>query len=177
MSIAASVKYFLSRLGVDYQVLIHPRVGTPLQTALAARIKPEQLAYAVLLKDKNKYLIAVLPSSNILDLNVLNFHLNKKYIPATLSEEKRIFKDCTLGMVPPVAEAYGIDAIIDKALDDEPSLYLPTGNNSTLICVSNDDFHSIQVNAMHGTSISTSNFPLDGGHATQLPQISKSRSI
>jgi len=50
MSIAGTVKYFLSHQKIDYHVLINPRVGTPLQTALSANIKPQQLAYAVLCK-------------------------------------------------------------------------------------------------------------------------------
>lgn len=158
MSIAITVKYFLSRLDVNYQVLIHPRVGTPLQTALSAKIEPEQLAYAVLLKDKDKMLIAILPSSNILDVTRLNKQLKCNYILATLSEEKRVFKDCNLGMVPPLGEAYGVDAIVDKSLDCLPSIYIPTGNNSTLICLSEGDFQLIQVNAMHGTSISKDNY-------------------
>ena len=156
-TIAPTIKYFLSRLDVDYQVLIHPRVGTPLQTATSANISPEQLAYAVLLKDKKNYLIAILPSSNVLDLNILNLQLNKNYVPATLSEEKKIFKDCTLGMVPAIGEAYGIDSIVDNALDNLSAIYLPTGNNSTLIRVNEDEFHTIQVNALHGTSISENN--------------------
>ena len=157
MSIAPTIKHFLARLDVDYQVLIHPRVGTPLQTANSANIKPEQLAYAVLLKDKKNYLVAILPSSNILDLHILNLQLNKNYIPATLSEEKQIFKDCTLGMVPAIGEAYGIDSIVDNALDNLSDIYLPTGNNATLIKVNEDEFHTIQVNALHGTSISENN--------------------
>lgn len=158
MSIATTVKKFLSHLNIDYQVLIHPRVGTPLQTALSANIEPEQLAYAVLLKDREKLLIAVLPSSHILDIQNLNKQLHRKFIPATLSEEKQVFNDCTLGMVPPLGEAYGIDAIVDKALDNLPTIYIPTGNNSTLICLNNDDFHLAQVNAVHGMSISKSNY-------------------
>lgn len=158
MSIAATVKYFLSHLEISYHVLIHPRVGTPLQTALSAKIKPEQLAYAVLLKDKDKMLIAILPSSNILDIPKLNEQLQRRFIPATLSEEKRVFNDCTLGMVPPLGEAYSVDAIVDKSLDNLSTIYIPTGNNSTLLCLSNDDFQLTQVNAIHGTTISNSNF-------------------
>ncbi|NOX43272.1 MAG: YbaK/EbsC family protein [Gammaproteobacteria bacterium] len=158
MSIAVTVKYFLSLLEVKYQVLIHPRVGTPLQTALSANIEPKQLAYAILLKDREKFLIAILPASNILDIQDMNNQLHRKFIPATLSEEKHVFKDCTLGMVPPLGEAYGIDAIVDKSLDNLPTIYMPTGNNSTLICLSNDDFQLAQVNAMHGMTISKNNY-------------------
>jgi len=158
MSIATNVKKFLTHLEINYRVLIHPRVGTPLQTALSAKIKPEQLAYSVLLKNNNKMLIAILPSSNILDIQALNKKLNRKFIPATLSEEKRIFNDCTLGMVPPLGEAYCIEAIVDKTLDNMETIYIPTGNNSTLICLTNEDFQLTQLNAIHGVAISKSNF-------------------
>jgi len=167
MSIAGTVRYFLSRQKIDYHVLIHPRVGTPLQTALSANIEPRQLAYAVLLKDKNKHLIAILPSSNTLDIKNLNKQLNRHFIPATLSEERRIFNDCTLGMVPALGEAYGIDAIVDCALDDLPAVYLPSGNNSTLVCVNNENFQRLQVNAIHGISVSRSSYPFSD---TQSPE-------
>ena len=159
MSIAGTVRYFLSHQKIDYHVLIHPRVGTPLQTALSANIEPRQLAYAVLLKDKNRHLIAILPSSNTLDIKNLNKQLKRHFIPATLSEERRIFSDCTLGMVPALGEAYGIDAIVDSALDDLPAVYLPSGNNSTLVCVNNENFQLLQLNAIHGMSISRSSHP------------------
>jgi len=167
MSIAGTVRYFLSHLKIDYHVLIHPRVGTPMQTALSANIEPKQLAYAVLLKDKNKHLVAILPSSNTLDIKNLNKQLNRHFIPATLSEERNIFNDCTLGMVPALGEAYGIDAIVDSALDDLPAVYLPSGNNSTLVCVNNKNFQRLQVNAIHGISISRSSQPFPETQGTE----------
>jgi hypothetical protein len=72
MSIAATVSDALAFEGVEFDILSHTPTYTAAETARLAGIDPEKLAKAVLLKDANGYLLAVVPSNRALDLEALH---------------------------------------------------------------------------------------------------------
>ena len=68
MSIAHTVQAFLQANEIAYEVLPHRRTAASKETADALHVPAERMAKAVILGDKQGYLMAVLPSSRHVDV-------------------------------------------------------------------------------------------------------------
>ena len=140
MSIAPSVEWQLNQLGVKYDVLLHRHTSSTTYTAQAAHIPGEQLAKCVVLEDDLGYVMAVLPAARKLDLGVLDHRLGRDLGFATESDLDELFADCEPGAIPPLGDAYGIDAIVDDSLVGKQDIYFESGDHCALVHVSGADF-------------------------------------
>jgi Ala-tRNA(Pro) deacylase len=140
MSIAASVEWQLNQLGVKYDVLPHRHTSSTTYSAQAAHIPGEQLAKCVVLEDDLGYVMAVLPAARKLDLGVLDHRLGRDLGFATESDLDELFADCEPGAIPPLGDAYGIDAIVDDSLVGKQDIYFESGDHCALVHVSGADF-------------------------------------
>ena len=140
MSIAASVERHLNQLGVKYDVIPHQHTSNTNYTAQAAHVPGEQVAKCVMLEDDQGYVMAVLPATRKVDLGALHRRLGRDLGLATESELARMFSDCELGAIPPLGDAYGIDAIVDKSLLANQDVYFESGDHCALVHVSGADF-------------------------------------
>lgn len=71
MAVAYTVEKFLLTRGMPFDVLKHPHTITSLKCAEAAHVHGERLAKAVLLKDDEGYMVAVLPATHHVRLGKL----------------------------------------------------------------------------------------------------------
>ena len=94
--------------------------------------------------------MAVVPASHRLDIEQLNRELNRKLRMATEKEIEKLFDDCSKGAIPPIAEAYGYDAVVDDSLEASPDIYFEAGDHAELVHVSGDDFRYMMHSARHG---------------------------
>ena len=140
MSIAASVESHLNQLGVKYDVLLHSHTSNSTHTAQAAHVPGEQLAKCVVLEDDLGYVMAVLPAARNLDLGVLDRRLGRDLGFAAESDLAELFADCEPGAIPPLGDAYGIDAIVDDSLVGKQDIYFESGDHCALVHVSGADF-------------------------------------
>jgi hypothetical protein len=97
MSIANTVRSYLERHEISYEILEHPHSQTSEQTADAAFIWEDQLAKTVLLEDDGGYVMAVVPASHRLDLAKLQGQLQRPLHLAKENELGPLFPDCELG--------------------------------------------------------------------------------
>jgi Ala-tRNA(Pro) deacylase len=70
-----------------------------------------------------------------------------------LAEEKdlhEIFSDCSLGAIPPVGRAYGVNVLFDDHLTECEDIYFEAGDHTDLIHVSGKDFLVLMGDASHG---------------------------
>lgn len=147
MTIAASVRQYLAREGVEYSTITHSRTGDSSHSAQAAHVPGDRVAKCVMLGDDNGYLMAVIPASHRLDLSALRHELNRDLGLATEREIMELFKDCEPGAVPPLGCAYGIDMVLDQSLGDMPDTYFEGGDHESLVHVSGPDFLKLMADA------------------------------
>ncbi|HEY6922417.1 MAG TPA: YbaK/EbsC family protein [Steroidobacteraceae bacterium] len=147
MPIAASVRQYLAREGVEYDTVTHSRTADSSHSAQAAHVPGDRLAKCVMLGDDNGYLMAVIPASHRLDLTAVRQELNRDLGLATEQEIMDIFKDCEPGAVPPLGCAYGIDVVLDQSLGDMPDAYFEGGDHESLVHVSGRDFLKLMADA------------------------------
>ncbi len=150
MAIAATLKQYLSDQGVEYDAVTHPHTGGSLETAEVAHISGGDIAKAVVLKDEEGYLVAVLPATYKLEMGALREILGRRLEMADEKELAELFKDCELGAVPPVAGAYGLKAVWDDSLARLKDVYFEAGDHSSLIRVSGEEFAKLMAHADRG---------------------------
>ncbi len=153
MPLAATIKRFLEQREVSYDVLKHPRAKSLLQAAANAYVSPRNLARAAVLKDERGLLMAVFPASHVLDLHLLNKELHRGLTAARGHDLARIFHDCEPGALPPIAEPYGLKAVLDESLQAVDEIYFVPGRHSALVHVSGADFQRLHQNAWRGLRI------------------------
>ena len=150
MAIAMTLRDYLDKEHIEYDVIEHAHTHCSSETAQAAHIPGCQLAKSVLLEDESGYLMAVIPSTHRVQIGRLHKQLNRNLGLATERELNMLFDDCETGAIPPLAQAYGIDVIFDDAICMNPHVYFEAGDHAELIHVSCDDFQTLMANAQHG---------------------------
>ena len=150
MTIAASVQNYLSREGVQYEMITHEHTRDSNHSAQAAHIPGDQLAKCVMLEDSQGYLMAVLPATHKVDLGAVHRQLNRKFGLATDRELTELFKDCEPGAIPPLGQAYGIETILDESLIGTPDIYFEAGDHVALVHLTGKDFLRLMANAPRG---------------------------
>lgn len=151
MVLAPTLQKYLTEQRAIYDVVPHEQTTTSLGTAETSHIVADSLAKGVLLRDWQGYWLAVLPASRHVRLTDLRADLGERIGLATEDEVAQVFRDCTRGAIPPFGECYGLDAIIDTSIDQQPELYCEGGDHATLVRLSQAEFARLNGRARHAS--------------------------
>jgi Ala-tRNA(Pro) deacylase len=153
MTIASTVRRYLAGQGIDYAILSHPITGSSSETAQSAHISGNCIAKTVVLRDGDVgdgYLLAVVPASHRLDLDLVRGCLGRSVTLASEQEIGRLFPDCDLGAIPPLGQAYGLDVVLDDSLAGLDEVCFEGGDHRTLVRVGCEQFREMMSGARHG---------------------------
>ena len=145
--LSSNLQQFLERMHLPYALIRHPAAQSLLEAAHSAGIPLARLARAVILADQQGLVMAVLPADHLLDFAALTSLLGRRLRPATQDRIGPRFADCAPGSIPPIAEPFGFEAVVDERLAALDSVYLEPGSHDTLLCLDGEDFQ-----ALHATS-------------------------
>ncbi len=151
MTISVTVKQHLDDRGIDYDVIKHDPTGGSMETAHAAHVSGESMAKAVVLKDHDGYLLAVMPATYKLTVGEVYDVLGRHLELAREEELSKLFEDCVLGAVPPLGDAYGLETVWDDSLASLKDVYFEGGDHGSLVRVAGDDFRKLMGEAKHAT--------------------------
>ena len=140
MSIANKLERHLKGQSVDYELVPHHHTESSLDSAASAHIPATRLAKAVIVKDGDAYLMVVVPGDQWLKLEALGEELNRRLELADEREVAELFVDCEPGSVPPLGEAYGMEAVLDEALTSLANVYIEVGDHGLLAHLSGEAF-------------------------------------
>ncbi len=143
MSIARKLHMFLNEHNADYELVSHPYSERAMNTAHSACIPVKNMTKAVVLRDTDGYVIAVMPSMNKLMLRWINTKLDRHLNLVSEQELKHLFPDCEDGAVPPIGNAYGMTTCWDDELNSVQDLYLEAGNHRELIHMNRSQFKEL----------------------------------
>jgi len=141
---------FLDNKGVEYELVRHPHSDSSLATAEKAHIPGGLLAKAVVLKDDAGCVVAVVPATYHVEPETLGRELGRHLRLASESEFETLFPDCEPGAVPPLADLYGHEVVIDDSLKDAPEVYLEAGDHERLVHLRRRAFTALFDRAHHG---------------------------
>ncbi len=144
MSMPSRLSNYLQRRGIQYDVMSHAHSHSSAETARSAHVKPHQLAKSVILEDDDGCVMAVVPADARVNIGAIARMLGRDQLH--LSDEERLcelFPDCDLGAIPAVGMAWGMDTVVDEALDDNAELYFEAGDHDMVIKLSRQQFHEL----------------------------------
>jgi Ala-tRNA(Pro) deacylase len=150
MPIAQTLKKYLTKNRVKYDVIAHEPTNSSMRTAEACHIPGDRLAKAVLLRDEMGYAVAVLPASRHIRLSDLKRQFGDDVRLASEREIVELFSDCARGAIPALGECYGLDIVIDSSIEDQPDIYIEAGDHATLVHMSQEQFADLTATAQHG---------------------------
>ena len=144
MAIALTLQKYLDQ-NVTYEVIPHEPTLSSMRTAEACHISGDGLAKGIVLRRDVGYMLAVLPR-----LSDLRRQIGNDVDLASEMEIDQLFRDCAHGAVPPIGECYGLDVIVDDSIQEQPEVYLESGDHETLLHMSQAQFARVTAHAQHG---------------------------
>lgn len=150
MAISITIQNYLEGLGVNYFPLAHDHTVTSSMTAEASHVQGSRLVKAVIIKDDDGYMMALLPASHHLRLSELQDLLGREVELADEEEFTALFDDCDIGAVPALGMAYGLDVIVEDSLAKNGDLFFEGGDHETLVHMQAEAFEGLVADAPHG---------------------------
>ncbi|MGO4682659.1 aminoacyl-tRNA deacylase [Hyphomicrobium sp. 2TAF46] len=84
-----------------------------------------------------------------MSLDALGMWLQQPVGLASEAEIATVFTDCALGAIPPVAGAYGLQAVMDDSLEGFDDIYFESGDHRTLLRLNGREFHRLMADVPH----------------------------
>ncbi|MCP5163076.1 MAG: YbaK/EbsC family protein [Hahellaceae bacterium] len=151
MAIAATVYDYLRYHQVAYSLLPHSQTDSASESARAAVVPANDCAKAVMVRQGEEHLMAVIPANRYLDLHRLNKMMRGHYHLEAEADFARLFDDCSQGAIPAIGQAYAIPVVWDDALAQDEDVYLEAGDHRDLIHLSRQQFIKLMSEMPHGT--------------------------
>ena len=139
MSIPSRLVHYLRERGAHYEVFEHGHSRSSAESAHTAHVPLHQLAKSVIVEDEAGCVMAVVPADQDVMLARLSQLLDHKQVH--LADEKRVaalFADCDRGAVPALGMPWGVETIVDDALESPPVVYVEAGDHERLLRLSHD---------------------------------------
>jgi HD-like signal output (HDOD) protein/prolyl-tRNA editing enzyme YbaK/EbsC (Cys-tRNA(Pro) deacylase) len=144
MALPTVVKDYLDAQRLPYRLLAYPVKGTLQQITEFANIATHRLIRSVMLQDTRGCLLAILPSSHILDFASLYQLLQRDLEPLYGDEMDTLFKGCQPGSRPPLPAAFGLPALVEASIGDlEGDVYFDAGSRDLLVGMRCQDFMAL----------------------------------
>ncbi len=150
MNMSNTLREYLDIQGTPYDLVYHPRTLSSMETAAAAHVAGDKLAKSVVLEAKDDYVMAVIPSTHHLRLETLRAAFGHPFDLVTEKDIPRLFKDCELGSIPALVQAYGMKVAVDETLLDLDEIYFESGDHTQLVHMSGQDFRALMAEARRG---------------------------
>ena len=150
MAMAPSLQTYLADRGVTYDLIPHELTTSSQDTVETSHVPADRLAKGILVRDRQGYLLAVLPASRHIQISDIRTDLGDQVGLASEDEVSAVFWDCARGAIPPFGECYGLEVIVDTHIDQQPELYCEAGDHMTLVRVSQAEFAKLNRLARHG---------------------------
>ncbi|HYC36720.1 MAG TPA: YbaK/EbsC family protein [Usitatibacter sp.] len=144
MAIAPKVEDYLARHEARYDIVSHPRSASSIETADAANIPGDRLVKAVVLKDDDGLLLAVLPSTLSVHIGHLATELDRRLRLADEEDLPRVFTDCAPGAIPPLGVPYGVRTLLDDSLGAREDVFFEAGDHEHLVHMTAEQFMALQ---------------------------------
>ena len=145
-----TVQHYLDDHGIDYDLVPHARTYTALATARAAEVDRDHVAKAVVLRGDKGYTMAVIPGGHWLRLKAIRKDLNQQLDLVAEDELEELFYDCDMGAIPILGEPYGLEVVVDDALNSLADVYFECGDHEQLVHIQGDQFRQLMMGVRHG---------------------------
>lgn len=138
--LANRIQPFLEAHRVPHELRLHEPTQTLTEAAESSRLNLHSLVRAVLLKDAQGLVLAVLPADHLLDFDAIRQCLKRELVPAERHIAASTFPDCEPGSVPPVGAPYALTTLVHTPIFNQEALCFEPGMHDRLICMTGEAF-------------------------------------
>ncbi len=139
-----SLRQYLDKHNIKYVVISHSPAYTAQGIAALTHIPGKELAKTVVVKLDNKLVMAVLPSSLRVNLELLKGATGAKSAElASEADFSEQFPECETGAMPPFGNLYGIDVLADESLTKDQEIAFNACSHRELIRLAWKDFEKL----------------------------------
>jgi Ala-tRNA(Pro) deacylase len=110
------VSQYLSDQQIAFEEMVHPPAFTSQKLAKSLHIPGRQVMKSILLKGPQRFFLAVLPASQLIDLPRLTAQFGGSVRLASVQELGELFPDCEWGAVMPFGQLYGLATILEATI-------------------------------------------------------------
>ena len=136
-----ALREFLDRNRIKYVVISHSPAHTAQEVAASAHIPGRAMAKTVIVKLDGRLTMAVLPSSEMVDLERLaDAAFAQRAELADEDEFRDRFPDCELGAMPPFGNLYGMDVYVADSLAEDEEIAFNAGSHTEVIRMPYPDY-------------------------------------
>jgi Ala-tRNA(Pro) deacylase len=142
--VAKKLKEYLDSNNVKYSTVLHPESYTAQEVAASAHIPGKELVKTVMVKINGKMAMAVVPSSDKIDFELLKKAAGAEKVElASEREFENLFPGCDVGAMPPFGNLYGMDVYAAEKLSEDKEIAFNAGSHSELIKLAYSDFEKL----------------------------------
>ncbi|MBI3839972.1 MAG: YbaK/EbsC family protein [Planctomycetia bacterium] len=138
---------FLREHRVPFEVVSHTPTFDASHLAEAVHAPGREVAKTVLVRANHdyRYVVAVLPSTHMVDLDVLSQALGGATLElATELEIGQRCPDCEFGVLPPFGSQYGAETIVDTSLTKDEQIVFEGNTHGEAIRMKYHDFYEVE---------------------------------
>ena len=135
---------FLGARQAKYQVVTHPGAVTAQEQAAVSHTPGSSMAKVLVVKERDGYVMAVLPACCALDLNRLKGLIGHGPVRlATVEEMRGAIPDCAPGAIPPFGSLWGLRTFVDRTMMNVRDITMPAGDVATAIRMEASEFQRL----------------------------------
>ncbi len=140
----AKLKEFLEREGVKYVTISHSPAFTAQEIAASAHVPGRELAKTVIVKLDGKMAMAVLRSTDRVELELLETAAGAGTAElASEAEFEGMFPGCELGAMPPFGNLWDMKVFADTRLTEDDEIAFNAGSHTELVRLAYADFERL----------------------------------
>ena len=144
MPILATLREFLDRKQVAYEVASHRQAFTAQEVAQAQHTPGRELAKVVMLRSGKDFMMAVLPAPYRVDLNLAKTALGKPDLQLASEQEfAGLFPKCEAGAMPPFGNLYNLAVYVDRSLTRDEEIVFNAGTHTQTVKMKYADFERL----------------------------------
>ncbi|GAB4377793.1 MAG: YbaK/EbsC family protein [Calditrichia bacterium] len=144
MPLKKRLKEYLDEQNVKYVTMIHSKAYTAQEIAAACHIPGRMFAKSVILKANGKYVMAVLPATHRINLDLFKQVSHFKEVELATEEEfESLFPRSEIGAMPPFGNLYDLPCFVDTSLTQDEEICFNATTHSEVIKMKYADYERL----------------------------------
>lgn len=144
MPLKKRLKEFLDENQVKYITMIHSKAYTAQEIAAILHVPGKMFAKSVILKSDGKYLMAVLPATHRINLDLFKQVTHVSHVELATEEEfENLFPKCEIGAMPATGNIYDLPTYVDTSLTTGEDICFNATNHSEVIKMKYADYERL----------------------------------
>lgn len=144
MPLKKRLRDYLDENQVKYVTMIHSKAYTAQEIAAIIHVPGKMFAKTVILKADGKYVMAVLPATHRINLDLFKQVAHAQNVElATEDEFMNLFPHSELGAMPPFGNIYDLPTYVDTSLTRDESICFNATTHSEVIKMAYADYERL----------------------------------